>query len=141
MNFGYRADGNQRLTYQNDLHRPLSLYWGASGKAILAFLPDDEIEQILRREGASPASGEKPPSLRARMAELREVRARGYAISEGQKLPGARGVAAPVFDAKGVFGCLCMTSPPEPMPHASIHALEMDTLATSDELSRFLGAD
>src|SRR3546814_14265980 len=82
--------------------RPVPLYWGASGKAILAFLPDDEIEQILRREGASPASGEKPPSLRARMAELREVRERGYAISEGQKLPGARGVAAPVFDAKGV---------------------------------------
>src|SRR3546814_4202920 len=76
----------------------------SSDLAILAFLPDDEIEQILRREGASPASGEKPPSLRARMAELREVRERGYAISEGQKLPGARGVAAPVFDAKGVFG-------------------------------------
>src|SRR3546814_2243551 len=49
MNFVYRADGNQRLTYQIDLHRPLSLYWGASGKAILAFLPDDEIEQIDRK--------------------------------------------------------------------------------------------
>src|SRR3546814_9525303 len=87
MNFGYRADGNQRLTYQNDLHRPLSLYWGASGKAILAFLPDDEIEQILRREGASPASGEKPPSLRARMAELREVRERDTRSAKGKNSP------------------------------------------------------
>src|SRR3546814_10139411 len=58
MNFVYRADGNQRLTYQNDLHRPLSLYWGASGKAILAFLPDAELEQILRREGHSQEPGE-----------------------------------------------------------------------------------
>lgn len=140
MNFIYRADGSQRLTYQIDLHRPMSLYWGASGKAILAFLPDDEIEQTLRRETASSVSGEKPPSLRASMAELRAVRERGYAITEGEKLPGARGVAAPVFDAKGVFGCLCLTSPRERMPSASIDAIVKDIMEKSDEISRFLGA-
>src|SRR3546814_5796548 len=113
----------------------------SSDLAILAFLPDDEIEHILRREGASPASGEKPLSLRARMAELREVRERGYAISEGQKLTGARGVAAPVFDAKGVFVCLCMTSPQERMPHASIDAIVKDIMAKRDEIWRFLGAE
>src|SRR3546814_17953392 len=73
LNFVYRADGNQRLTYQIDLHRPLSLYWGASGKAILALLPDDAIEHILRLEGASPASGQEPAYLRAGMAEPRDV--------------------------------------------------------------------
>ena len=140
MDFVYRANGSQMLTYQIDLHRPMSLYWGASGKAILAFLPDDEIKQTLLRDSASSVSGEKPPSLRARMAELREVRERGYAISEGEKLPGARGVAAPIFDAKGVFGCLCMTSPQERMPNASIGAIVKDIMEKSDEISRFLGA-
>jgi DNA-binding IclR family transcriptional regulator len=118
----------------------MSLYWGASGKAILAFLPENEIEQTLRRESASSVSGEKPPSLRAMVAELREVRERGYAITEGEKLPGARGVAAPVFDAKGVFGCLCLTSPQERMPHASIDSIVKDIMVKSDEISRFLGA-
>jgi len=140
MDFVYRADGSQMLTYQIDLHRPLSLYWGASGKAILAFLPDDDIEQILLREKGTSVSGEKPPSLRARMAELREVREQGYAISEGQKLPGARGVAAPIFDAKGVYGCLCMTFPQERMPSASMDAIVTDIMERSDEISRFLGA-
>jgi DNA-binding IclR family transcriptional regulator len=140
MDFIYRADGSQRLTYQIDLHRPMSLYWGASGKAILAFLPENEIEQILRQAGASPASGEKPPSFRAGMTELREVRERGYAITEGQKLPGAQGVAAPLFDAKGVFGCLCMTFPQERMPNASIDAIVTDIMEKSDEISQLLGA-
>lgn len=139
MDFVYRADGSQKLTYQIDLHRPLSLYWGASGKAILAFLPEDQIQQILRRERGASVSGDKLPPLNAALAELRKVRERGYAVSEGEKLPGARGVAAPIFDAKGVFGCLCMTSPRERMPHATLDTIVNDIIGTSGEISRVLG--
>ena len=63
------------------------LHLGASGKAILAFLPEDAW----------------PPAARtaAIAAELRRIRKRGYASSASERIPGAASVAAPIFDDAG----------------------------------------
>lgn len=63
------------------------LHLGASGKAILAFLPEDQW----------PAPARTP----AFAAELRRIRKRGYATSASERIPGASSVAAPVFDDTG----------------------------------------
>lgn len=140
MMFSVRADGSQKLTYQIDLHRPLSLYWGASGKSILAFLPEEVIEAVLLNEGNSPATGERPPTLEEGMSALRAVRERGWAVSDSQKLPGARGVAAPIFGASGVIGCLCLTSPRERLPKTDVDAIGHDVMQKAKEISTLLGA-
>lgn len=139
MMFSVRADGSQKLTYQIELHRPLSLYWGASGKAILAFLPSEVIEAVLRHEGSSPATGAPPPTLEEGLLELQAVRERGWAVSDGQKLPGARGVAAPIFGASGVIGCLCLTSPRERLPQADVEPIGQDVMQKAKEISDLLG--
>lgn len=66
---------------------------GAGGHAILAFLDEpvraDLLAGLDRKE-------------RERLAdELRQVRERGYAVSEGEILEGATAIAAPVFDRSG----------------------------------------
>jgi DNA-binding IclR family transcriptional regulator len=140
LSFAARADGQQKLKYQIDLHRPLSLVWGASGKAVLAYLPPGEIEAILSEEGASPGTGATPPALSVLQDELAQVRARGYAVSESEKLPDARGIAAPVFGPSGVIGCICLTSPKSRMPHASIEAIGREIVSRAQALSRDLGS-
>jgi DNA-binding IclR family transcriptional regulator len=74
----------------------------ASGRALLAFLPQAQITALFptrralaTRTGAGPAS---PAQLRARLAE---VRARGWASEDGEVTDGFASVAAPAFDHTG----------------------------------------
>jgi DNA-binding IclR family transcriptional regulator len=138
--FAARADGTQVLKYQIDLHQPLSLVWGASGKAILAFLPDKTVTEILAVEGPSPAKGEPAPSLGELRRMLMVIRSCGFAVSESEKLPGSRGIAAPVFSLDGVIGCICLTSPKARMAHGSIEEIGRAIAATARDLSLALGA-
>ncbi|SMH46692.1 IclR family transcriptional regulator [Azospirillum agricola] len=140
MSFSARADGSQRLRYQIDIDKPLSLVWGASGKAIMAHLPKETIAAILAKEGPSPATGAPVPAADALAVELAAIRARGFAVSESEKLPDARGVAAPVFGASGVCGCLCLTSPKQRIASLSIDAIGGEIARAAHDLSRTLGA-
>lgn len=138
--FAARADGQQKLKYQIDMHRPLSLLWGASGKAILAFLPEDAVAAILAAEGPSPATGAPPPAATLLAQQLTQIRERGWALSESEKLPGARGIAAPVYGPAGVLGCICLTSPIARMPHATMEVIVREITARAKTFSRDLGA-
>ena len=138
--FAARADGEQKLKYLIDMNRPLSLVWGASGKAVLAFLPPERARELVAAEGPSPGSGAPAPSWADVEPELQAIRKRGWAVSESEKLPDARGIAAPVFTSAGVIGCLCLTSPKARMPHASVEAIGQHIAEHARALSHQLGA-
>ncbi|OHZ01611.1 IclR family transcriptional regulator [Salinicola sp. MIT1003] len=140
MSFVARSDGQQRLTYRMDMNRPLSLVWGASGKAILAYLPDDIVAEVLGAECSSPASGASPPEPTALHEQLETVRRLGYAVSEDEKLHGARGIAAPVFGATGILGSLCLTSPKGRLDEAEVPRIGETIAHHAYTLSSLLGA-
>jgi len=104
--------GSHPLRYETQLYRVMSLCFGATGRGVLAFLPNDVITQILARQEVSPMTGlpiSDPQGLRC---DIAEIVARGYAISKAQRIAGAVGLAAPVFKGTGVIvGALCITLP------------------------------
>ena len=71
------------------------------GKVLLAALTDDQVDEVL----AEPSrSGIRPlwlPSREERVAALREVRARGWAMTDEELASGIRSVAAPLRDGSG----------------------------------------
>jgi DNA-binding IclR family transcriptional regulator len=78
---------------------------------MLAFLPAGErralyagpLDRFTDRTLTGPGEVEE---------ECARIRAQGYACSRGQRIVGAVGLAAPVFDAAGaVFGDVCLTVP------------------------------
>lgn len=140
VSFESRADGKQRLQYQIDKHKPLSLIWGASGKCILAFLAKETVREALSAEVTSSATGEPPPCIEKLEQELALIREQGYAVSEGEKLHDARGIAAPVFGPRGVIGCICLTSPKSRTLDDSIEAIGLAISAYARTLSQELGA-
>jgi DNA-binding IclR family transcriptional regulator len=71
---------------------------------------------------------------------LQLVRRRGFAVSEGEKLPGAQGIAAPVFGPDGIVGCLCITAPKGRIPRDSVLTIGRAVALEAAELSRALGA-
>lgn len=137
--FVERADGQKRLLYRIDMNAPLSLVWGASGKAVLAYLPKAETRRILSTEGASPATAAAPPDPATLEADLEAVRANGFAVSHGEKLPGALGIAAPVFGPNGVLGMICMTMPRERAPMVSTDDLGAEIAMSARALTAQLG--
>jgi len=142
MMFADRADGTQALQYRVQMYSLNSLVQGASGKSILAFMTPEEIQAELDVERSGAPSADAPiPSLSQLAAELNSIRKDGYAISEGEKLPGARGVAAPVFGPHGVVGSICLTSPAARLPHASISTIAAAIKDRALRLSELLGAE
>lgn len=94
-----------RLNQWNAIHA------GATGLAILAFLPGEErtalyekgLDRFTDRTLVTPGELEQ---------EIAAIRARGYACSRGQRSRGAIGLGAPLYDAAGdVFGDVCITIP------------------------------
>jgi IclR family pca regulon transcriptional regulator len=79
----------------------IGAYATALGQAILAWMPREEQVAQLESVPRVKLSDRTLTDLDALLARLDEVRARGYAVSDGENAYGLRTVAAPVLDARG----------------------------------------
>ena len=77
--------------------------------------------------------------LGLRQDQLELVRKNGYSVSHSEKLPGARGVAAPVFGPAGIEGCICITSPADRLPAVGGQELVQRVAAEADYLTALYG--
>jgi DNA-binding IclR family transcriptional regulator len=104
--------GPHALGYEFDVGSRDGIHAGASGKPILAFLPDEEIERYLHRKlpKLTEFTVVEPALLRK---EIVQIRKNGYATSKGERIPGAGvGIGAPVFASDGrVIGAIVVTVP------------------------------
>ena len=92
------------------------------GKVLLAALPLAEAEGILAEASRSGITPRWQPDATERAAALREVRARGWALTDEQLAPGIRSVAVPLRDGDGrVIAALNVNS------HAAETSLEVLT--------------
>jgi DNA-binding IclR family transcriptional regulator len=81
------------------------------GKAILAFQPAAKIDSIIAR-GLERLTDTTITDGRKFKSELKAIRSRGYAITEGEHHPGVRCIGAPVYDRSGsVVAGLSISSP------------------------------
>jgi len=71
------------------------------GKVLLAALPLAEAERVLAEPSRSGIIPPWRPDAAERAAALREVRARGWALTDEQLAPGIRSVAVPLRDGDG----------------------------------------
>jgi IclR family transcriptional regulator, pca regulon regulatory protein len=71
------------------------------GKVMLAALPPDEAEQVLAEPSRSGIAARWQPAAAERTTELRDVRARGWSLTDEQLALGIRSVAAPLRDGSG----------------------------------------
>jgi DNA-binding IclR family transcriptional regulator len=77
------------------------LYAGAASKVLLAGLDDAEIAAYLARTELTSFQKNTITSKETLWKELRQTRARGYAESRSELIPGGGSVAAPVCDYTG----------------------------------------
>jgi len=120
----YILDGNERVCIERlestqnvrfvapRIGRHLPLHAGSAGKVMMAFLTEKRREELLT-SGSLVQLTEKtivtPEVLRT---ELDRIRIDGYAISNGEWILDASGIAAPIFDRFGeVLAALTISGP------------------------------
>jgi len=87
------------------------MHCNSSGKAILAHLPEAEVDAVVDRHGLVPRT-ENTITDRAELdAELDRIRDRGYALNLGEDLAGIHAVAVPLLFDGEVRGALSIAGP------------------------------
>jgi len=87
----------------------------ALGKSILAHLPEERIEQILDAHGLPEITNTSITDRDELFDELDEIRDRGYAIDNEERVEGMRCVAAPITTSAGVIGAISVSGPTKRM--------------------------
>jgi len=92
---------NHEMSWRSDIGRGYPLHAGAASKALLAFLPPAELETILATLSFERFQPQTAATRKDLEAELRHARTIGAAVSFGERVVGAGGIAAPVLDVNG----------------------------------------
>lgn len=103
-----------------------SLWAGASGKCILAYLNEDIWEKMARKiEPLTEKTIVNPVEF---INELKKIKKQGYAISCGEKYLDISCIAAPIFDSyRDVIGCLVISGPSFRFPNKQDNFIRLVT--------------
>ncbi|MDW8256437.1 MAG: IclR family transcriptional regulator, partial [Acidobacteriota bacterium] len=71
------------------------------GKALLAYLPEEEIERLIRERGLPRHNENTIASPKRLREELARIRAQGYSLDDEEDEVGLRCLGAPIFDHTG----------------------------------------
>ncbi|MGW3347293.1 IclR family transcriptional regulator [Nonomuraea rubra] len=119
---------------------PYPLHAGASSRAFLAFLAEEEIDDYFATQPLTRLTARTPVEEGVLRADLAAVRRRGYARSQGERQPGAASVAAPVLDHHGrPAGVISVCGPLERL-RGQERRCARALLETTRELSARMGA-
>lgn len=145
----FRSEGTQRVCIavaetRHALRREMSvgkiapITVGSSGRVLLAWDPD-LAERVLREE--LPQLTESTVTDRDELRRLvQQTRSEGYAITVGERIDGASGLAAPVFDSAGdLVGALMVHGPTLRMPYERCVEWVDLVVEHAEQITRALG--
>jgi DNA-binding IclR family transcriptional regulator len=110
------------------------------GKALLAYLPDDELVARYPDGRLTRYTDTTITDLEALRLELKGVRERGYATDQEEHEQGVKCVAVPVFDHKGIAAAISVSGPSDRVDH---HLASGDLIAklqwAAEQISEQMG--
>jgi DNA-binding IclR family transcriptional regulator len=79
----------------------IPLHAGASSKVLMAYLTEEDWDRIIFKEGLTRYTGNTITQVRKLKAHLRDIREKGYAVSDQEADRDVRAVAAPILNGAG----------------------------------------
>jgi len=79
----------------------LPVYCASMGKAILAFLPENQMKKIISSTNFESLTDQTIVSESALLRELAKIKSQGFAINDEELEKGLRAVAAPIINYRG----------------------------------------
>jgi IclR family pca regulon transcriptional regulator len=113
----------------------------STGKAILAFLPEPDVERIFHHKKPVKFTSKTITSLKSYKRQLEVVREKGYALAEDENAYGFGAIAAPIRDMQGnVSAAVNIMVPSFRVPKEKlIKSFRKPILETSQKISAAVG--
>lgn len=135
-----RLESDQNVRIVARLGRRVPLYAGSAGKVFLAFLPAVERDAILKAEPPTAITSSTIVDTQKLLDELGAIRKNGYAVSFGEWVAEAAGVAAPIFDNRGeITAALTISGPGQRFTQDVVEHYVADVTRVAAQISREMG--
>ena len=119
--------------------REMPIHAVSGGKVMLAFLPEEPVDQILARglQKVTPQTTTDPGKLRAELAQIRQA---GYGTAQEELEEGLSAVAAPIRAHDGrVLAIISVSGPSFRLPQERLAELGGVTRKIADRISEKIG--
>ncbi|MBT8046081.1 MAG: IclR family transcriptional regulator [Pontiella sp.] len=129
--------GLHPFRFVHDIGEPIILHVGAPGKALLAFLPEDEQNEIISRLKLKKYTQHTITDKAALKKELATIRERGYGAGLGEWMEEMHCISAPVLDGHDYpVAVIWITGPATRMTIDAIPALGRKVMSCAAEISK-----
>lgn len=134
--FVFREQGSKGVETEARIGKRVHLNHLSAGKAILAHLPEEKVNEIIERRGLPSKTQHTITDEAELFDELDAIRDQGYAFDMGEHIEGLWAVGAPVHTPDGdVLGALSIAGPTHRMKGEWYkQELPEDLLATINEI-------
>lgn len=140
VSFRNKIDGTQTIRYVIELGSTAPLHAGAGGRAILAGMTEEEVDEFLAGHELIRVTDRTITDAAELRRQVREDRSRGYAMSIGERVVGGSAIAAPFFASRGVcLGSVVFTCPAERFDVRRAPEIADAVVQASEDLSERLG--
>jgi DNA-binding IclR family transcriptional regulator len=148
----YLLDGDERVCIERlestqnvrfvapRVGRHLPLHAGSAGKVMLAFLPAKRCDEILASEHLKRLTQKTIVEPEELKRELDAIRSSGYALSHGEWILDASGIAAPIFDRDScVYAALTISGPTQRFNEDVVPGYAAQVMRVARLISNHLG--
>jgi IclR family acetate operon transcriptional repressor len=135
-----RVESTQALRFSMEVGSAIELHATSMGKALLAF--NDDLRRAIESQETFVQLTEKTHgTLTSLLADLKEIKQRGWSIDDEESMLGVRCVAAPIIGADGqARAAVAVQAPAVRMPDARFFDLGPGVRQAADDLAQRLPA-
>jgi DNA-binding IclR family transcriptional regulator len=134
-----KVESEQIIRYAAGVGDRRPLHATSSGKAILAYLPAEHRERILKGLPLVRHTERTVTSASALAGALEEIQRAGVCVSLDEMVRGAAGVAAPIFDRQSQVAGVCAVAGPTDRIRPQARRLAGEAKRTALAISALLG--
>jgi len=135
-----KVECSQAVRMHSAIGRRGFAHCSAVGKAMLAFMSEKEVENVIEEHGLPVCTPNTITDKELFLEELKRVRQQGYAVDNIENEEGIRCVGAPIFDHQGKpVAALSVSGPAFRMSMERVKELTGAVTSTAAKISRQLG--
>ncbi len=136
----YAIESSDRLLARSAIGDIMPMYCTSVGKAILSFLPEDEVNRIIEEFPLAPINVHTITDVEILKEKLQQGRQRGYSIDNEEHELGVYCLGAPIFNEKGeVFASCSVSGSDKQILGEKLEAYSAGLCYTAQEISRRMG--
>lgn len=135
-----KVEANNTIRMASTIGKRGPMYCTATGKVILAFMPESQCANILNNSNLEFKTDKTIVEMDALKNQLKEINKMGYAIDDEENELGVRCVGAPIFNRKGeIEGAISVSGPSTRVTEDKVEAIALEVTKYALLISEEIG--